>query len=206
MERDLRFDIAKGIAMLLVIWGHTSIIGRNFIYSFHMPVFFIISGYFFRKRETKFVISNGIRRLIVPYIITCAIAAIIRIIHGWGLRGLILPALWGTGSSVNTAHYFSNIPNIGPIWFLLGLFWSWLALHFIIKIKNQTIVITIIATVFLLSTLLGRFVLVAPFSILSGLCALPFIYFGYYAKGKIFSRTAITLLLVIWVGGFFSLK
>lgn len=41
-------DIAKGMAMLFVIIGHTAPFGsmeRNFIFSFHMPLFFLLSGY-----------------------------------------------------------------------------------------------------------------------------------------------------------------
>ena len=40
-------DILKGIAMILVIAGHLSFITletRKYIYSFHMPLFFICYG------------------------------------------------------------------------------------------------------------------------------------------------------------------
>ena len=45
-------DLAKGIAILCVIIGHTfsaydqGNILVQFIYSFHMPLFFILSGWF----------------------------------------------------------------------------------------------------------------------------------------------------------------
>lgn len=44
-------DIAKGIAILLVVLGHTGLaVGSAryldaFIYSFHLPLFFVLSGY-----------------------------------------------------------------------------------------------------------------------------------------------------------------
>lgn len=44
------FDIAKGLGILLMIIGHMPIKNeylKNFIFCFHMPLFFIISGYFF---------------------------------------------------------------------------------------------------------------------------------------------------------------
>ena len=58
--RDSSFDIMKGIAILLVVLGHSvpdqaSASGiasyplylmRTIIYSFHMPVFFFVAGYF----------------------------------------------------------------------------------------------------------------------------------------------------------------
>ena len=43
-------DIAKGIAIILMIMGHVCSYGswkRNIIYSFHMPLFIIVSGMFF---------------------------------------------------------------------------------------------------------------------------------------------------------------
>lgn len=45
-ERIEYYDVAKGILILLVVLGHvfeTGIINQ-YIYSFHMPAFFIISG------------------------------------------------------------------------------------------------------------------------------------------------------------------
>ena len=48
-QRDKSIDFLKGFCMLLAIIGHsisTDSIGRHIIYSFHMPVFFIIGGIF----------------------------------------------------------------------------------------------------------------------------------------------------------------
>ena len=49
MERNRAFDIMKGVGILSVILGHMDIepYWRNVIYSFHMPLFFILAGYFF---------------------------------------------------------------------------------------------------------------------------------------------------------------
>lgn len=46
MKRFDWVDIAKGIAILLMILGHSSLPNmiQNWIYSFHMPFFFFISG------------------------------------------------------------------------------------------------------------------------------------------------------------------
>ena len=54
MERNRVFDIMKGVGILSVILGHMDIESywRNVIYSFHMPLFFILAGYFFRSRFT----------------------------------------------------------------------------------------------------------------------------------------------------------
>ena len=45
-NRKCWLDIAKGIAIFLMVIGHTSIpsVVSNFVYAFHMPLFFIASG------------------------------------------------------------------------------------------------------------------------------------------------------------------
>ena len=44
-------DLAKGLAMILIIAGHA---GHDpvdrFLYTFHVPVFFLISGYFITEK------------------------------------------------------------------------------------------------------------------------------------------------------------
>lgn len=54
-ERSFTIDAIKGYGMLLVIAGHMNyaIIGNTFfslLYSFHMPLFFFLSGYLFKTK------------------------------------------------------------------------------------------------------------------------------------------------------------
>ena len=59
--RDTRLDTIKGLLIILVVFGHLlesfftnriNIIVYNIIYSFHMPLFVIISGYFFNPNQS----------------------------------------------------------------------------------------------------------------------------------------------------------
>ena len=54
-KREIFIDIAKGIAILLMIIGHVikNFYAIRFIFSFHMPLFIITSGYFFKDRKLK---------------------------------------------------------------------------------------------------------------------------------------------------------
>lgn len=78
--RDLSFDYIKGILIFLVVLGHVVTyipfphISDNylfiFIYSFHMPLFIFISGYFFdheKRIEMKLLVPKKIRRLLLPH-------------------------------------------------------------------------------------------------------------------------------------------
>lgn len=55
-QRIAWIDIAKGITILTVIWGHTLTIDsspRNLIFCFHMPLFFILSGFTLKPVKNK---------------------------------------------------------------------------------------------------------------------------------------------------------
>ena len=74
MARNLYFDILKGIAIILVVVGHAGYNSEtvlwHFIYSFHMPLFMIISGWFFyysfKKRTPIEIIKRRFTQLIIP--------------------------------------------------------------------------------------------------------------------------------------------
>ena len=65
-------DVAKGIAILLVIVGHTLSSGGmpwKAVFSFHMPLFFILAGYTFRARKWGELVPSSARRLLFPYVL-----------------------------------------------------------------------------------------------------------------------------------------
>src|SRR5215216_4173095 len=66
-------DIAKGIGIILVVMGHNdfaliSPFAHKFIYSFHMPMFFFMSGMFF-KPDVPFLkfLWNRFNRILKPF-------------------------------------------------------------------------------------------------------------------------------------------
>lgn len=67
-------DVAKGIAIILVVCGHVRfpVMTKAAIYSFHMPLFFMASGFvLFRHPEQSFVdrLKSLSRGILVPYIL-----------------------------------------------------------------------------------------------------------------------------------------
>ena len=198
-ERVKRYDILKGIAMLLVIWGHISSLGNNFIYSFHMPVFFILSGYFFSHVGNRELLAKDFKRLLMPYIATCLSILVLSVILKGNTYRWILASLWGSGSNMYTARYFSFVPHVGAIWFLLGLFWCRLAFNSIAKLGSDRRMLLAVCVLFLLATLTGRYLIVAPLSILPGICALPFMYFGYYSKRHAIGKRMRYMFIAVWI-------
>lgn len=67
-------DVAKGIGILLVVLGHVNVtpfIGKVWIYSYHMPLFFFLSGYFARpgKISVRRSITKSAKHLLLPYLL-----------------------------------------------------------------------------------------------------------------------------------------
>lgn len=69
MKRINWIDMAKGLAIVCVVLGHSGYSTIElFVNSFHMPLFFIIAGYTFnsKKDASSFITQKSIR-LLLPY-------------------------------------------------------------------------------------------------------------------------------------------
>lgn len=64
-------DVAKGIGMILIVFGHALKEGPIYqvIYSFHIPLFFFLSGMTYRRKNAMEFWKNKFVRLYVPYIV-----------------------------------------------------------------------------------------------------------------------------------------
>lgn len=53
MKRDATIDTVKGIGIFLIVFGHLNLQEpmQTIIYSFHIPLFFIVSGMLFRREK-----------------------------------------------------------------------------------------------------------------------------------------------------------
>lgn len=65
-------DWMKALGMYLIIWGHLSPTHiEDFIYSFNVPSFFVISGFLFKEVDWRTFWHKNLRGLIIPYVILC---------------------------------------------------------------------------------------------------------------------------------------
>jgi fucose 4-O-acetylase-like acetyltransferase len=114
MKRNIAIDIAKGLGIILVVWGHTSKACpiHNEIYLFHMPLFFILSGYFFKSVYKPFLqmLQKKFQAYILPYFFFMALclsmAAILYAITGELHRYKIQPDILINPGGVVTALWF----------------------------------------------------------------------------------------------------
>lgn len=146
-SRFFWIDIAKGIAIILMIIGHTVTLGgylRNWIFSFHMPLFFLLSGYTIQtvswEKMGKATIKDY-KRLIVPVLVMRGINAVVNIvIDGIGLKASIIDnisrILWGNGNDYIRGGR-TQFLGLGVIWFLIALFWSKLFYRLLLHIQDK---------------------------------------------------------------------
>ena len=142
-------DLAKGFGMLMVIYLHITInypseiniyAGSrwdNFVHSMFMPIFFILSGYFFSvKRPFKEWIHKKMKRLLVPFVIFYLFTYLMNVILVTFI-GVHLKSGFSY-SDIFVVFYKDVYPN-SAIWFLLSLFWTSLILYGIMKITDKLI-------------------------------------------------------------------
>ena len=79
-KRNTVIDFAKGLAIVLMLADHIIKTG-SFITSFHMPLFIILSGYFFKNIPFKEYLLKKVKSLLIPYAILNIIALIFVIIR-----------------------------------------------------------------------------------------------------------------------------
>ena len=64
-------DYAKVIGVFLMIYGHGNLCGdlRNYVYSFLMPMFFLISGMLYKPLSFRDILRKNWMGLMVPYLL-----------------------------------------------------------------------------------------------------------------------------------------
>lgn len=142
------YDIAKGIGIILVVVAHIEYMPlelRQYIVTFHMPAFFVISGMLMRltnekERDIKALLSHKLKRILLPYFVFSLIFPIT-----YYLRFLV------TGEGYSNEHFIQDIlvgismTGVSVLWFLPALFFSELIVLFIIKNLKKPYILILIA-------------------------------------------------------------
>lgn len=186
--RNVVFDIMKGIGILAVIVGHLNDVPympvRHFCFSFHMPLFFLLAGYFHRNGDTRTVAVKTAKRLLIPYLATSFVMILNSAVKGYLAHDWlevpkeICAVLFASGGD-HQSLYFASFRPIGAIWFLVALFWCKVIYNLLNTHKNSYWIIPIIS---IAATLTDRYLINLPFAILPGLSALVYYMIGHIVK------------------------
>ncbi|MFD1421203.1 acyltransferase family protein [Lactiplantibacillus songbeiensis] len=166
-------DVAKGIGILLVVYGHalggimnadqggnTNILQvlYNIIYGFHMPLFFFLSGIFARnwvKRAVGIALRQKITSLVIPYFIWTVITGSIMALaqkytnSGLGIRNILL----------------SPVAPFSEYWFLYVLFVTFVVYYFGVRLFGEQGILGIAVIFFLLRPFIYHYWIFDAFSL-----------------------------------------
>ena len=128
-ERLSHIDIAKGIGILLVVAGHNWIILSSkgelyrIVYSFHIPLFFVLAGTFFSPNKSfKLTLKEKFQTLLVPYFFTSLVVELIALAFNFKFDLFLKSLVWvayGTGTQMRWVGFWF-LPQL----FLVSIF-SW---------------------------------------------------------------------------------
>ena len=131
MKREKWADILKGIGAVIVVIGHLVLYDGNakiYIYSFHMPLFFFISGYLYHQEKSFFqFLLRKVRTLIIPYFMFAFLSIVITYFFETPqmTKGEILKNLF----FINGSFIFNS-----SLWFLITMFFSLIIFYILNKI------------------------------------------------------------------------
>ena len=164
-ERDAYYDVIKGIAIFLVVFGHCIQFGsgvtyleegRYFednvfkvIYSFHMALFMLISGYFFgntaQQYPTRQIIITRFTQLLLPLIVWTTITILIFGGVSFKEHGVI-------GVAFKLIQTYTT-----DMWFIWAVFWCSLITFAIRCLGKDKKYLHILVVIVLLFTVKGNY-------------------------------------------------
>lgn len=206
-------DIAKGITILLVIVGHT-VLGtlRGIIFSFHMPLFFILScaTYNLSANNDEFVQKSekAAFHLLLPSAGILLIQRFISVSMQFPslstdflmstMSNAVNTFIAGSGVDVNVGN--TQISAIGIPWFLMALFGGRTLFDYLhLRLDNNRFFISIALCVYF--GIWFGIVQWLPFSFDIALAIQPFFLFGYWLKKynmKGMASKIIVPSLILW--------
>lgn len=153
-SRNSVIDIMKGIAILCVIAGHIYWLPEGVkvgIYAFHIPLFFIIAGYFTKTCENQLsglenIRQNG-RRLLLPYLITATICCLYELINAICHHDINILTHAVVRYFIAMDHTWEGTlfdTWVAPIWFLLALFWAKQFFYYLSKFGVWTLPLCVV--------------------------------------------------------------
>ena len=187
MRRDITLDILRGIGILFVVFGHICHIYevRVYIWGFHIPIFFFISGLLFNKAKYSGFFDyckKKFRNLLLPYLFFYLITFIYWLLIERRFRGAeIVPLTQVLGMFYGTYSlkwmYFN-----GALWFIPCLFSMEILYWFVSNCRSCVLKVILLVIVYLIGILSIRFSPWLPFGLCAALVGLVFFGMGDWFK------------------------
>lgn len=208
-NRDIVFDIMKGVGIVLVIvchllgWNHPWL--DRVISSFHMPLFFIVAGFFSKpyldQDTTKTCVKRYLFRLYPPMVITqlliVAWAALMAMSKHEGWDSVIRESLSLLWADIDGPMTQWGKLSLGVIWFLLALFVAKSLLIPLSRLKQWAIPVSLLVA--FATLILHNFFPYSIWCLSLGLMALPFVAIGWWVKNHPIPLWLRIVAVVCWI-------
>ena len=207
-------DLAKGISIIGTIVSHCAPLGsmlRNVLFSFHMPLFFILSGYTMTPANDRATLLKKVKKdarlLLLPVIIFSAIRTFGTLVLS---NNLSLPSIMETAVVWLESLFWSNgveefgRPALGMLWFLVSMFTARLiinVIHIIFREDKDEVILFALGCI---GIILGAFGHHLPFNFDVSLASIFFLAIGIVARKnsdhiKKYSTVLFHIALMIWL-------
>lgn len=188
-ERNKEIDILRGIGIFLVVFNHTGwgAYFHTYIQAFHMPLFFILSGYFSKNRSLKETAAKRAKALLIPYIIFECIYLPVALFTSLPEEKLTLL------SSLKAIFLFPtdslHLPIASALWFLPCMFIAGVVYNDLgrFSLKTKTVIILIVSAAGAVYSGLSDYML--PLTLEPAAAALLFMLAGEWIKEKKINET-----------------
>ncbi len=215
MERIEWLDKTKLFGIWLVIFGHLYISQQlqNWIYSFHMPLFFFISGYLYKVPSERNIFQRVGKnlKLLWPYLTFYLVTWLSLFLLFYGGYTIITGRSNITLENTFTKPFFGLILGVGydteyswmlsrPLWFLMALFFIKTILDILTKYISDIRLLLLASVVLYVVGQVFFDVYQVYWSIESAFTALPFFTVGILYKRlniNLHLKSYITLLISI---------
>lgn len=210
-SRNPIVDVMKGIGIILMLIGHIPPGERAFhvIYSFHMPLFFIVAGVFAHTDQYGLKdLKKDARRLLLPVLVTMLFIIALSPLHFYTDKnfdnvivqmlslvwaGDALPTRWGT-------------LTLDAMWFLMALFWVRLVFgklgvlvkRYVVKGQEEFLLMCCLLLSFG-AIVLHRIIPYVPWGLLKGISALQFYAVGWYIHRHHPHKIVFVVFVICWL-------
>lgn len=184
MQRIKEIDIEKAFGIIFMIMGH-QFYGESFdkfIHGFHMPMFFIISGFLYRsKNDFVMFLKRKTQTLVVPYFFFAVLHLLVFFVMRSCSISEFLERLY---------HIFlfnhEKMPICGAIWFLSSLFFAEIIYYWLDKLNCWLKMVSVIGLASL-GFILSCYGVRLPYCIDVSLVGIGLLWIGEYLN-KLFVR------------------
>lgn len=207
-------DVAKGIGMICVILSHVE--EENFsnpylkmpLYTFHMPLFFFLSGYLFSMKSSfKEFLVKKCQRILVPYFTLGGILILFDIY--WHGRNPFHESWFNKKYAMSDLMQFLTQKRYLTLWFIACLFWLSILFYVLVRFVEKEVVRAVIVIVLTIAAMFYyRFGGTSLYwNIDVCFTALPFFYVGFLCrKTDIINKVLLeSNRKILWFIGFVAI-